>query len=276
VDRERAGLAEGRARLDLARKNQANNRALLEKSFISQNAYDSVINTVQVAEANLQSAEAQAAIAQRALNDASIRSPFAGVVQKRWVNVGDKVTSDMPVAQVVDLARMELEAPVPVSEIPFVRVGQEILFTVDGFPNRKFSGKVERVNPTTEAGSRSINVFVTLPNADASLKGGMFANGVLATGAGADVNVIPIPAILEEGGQSFVHVVKNGKIERRSVVIGARSVEKGVAIVKEGLEAGVPVVIVKADGIKAGATAIVKGASPPAAPAAPAVATKAS
>jgi len=132
------------------------------------------------------------------------------------------------------------------------------------------------VNPTTEAGSRSINVFVTLPNADASLKGGMFANGVLATGAGADVNVIPIPAILEEGGQSFVHVVKNGKIERRSVVIGARSVEKGVAIVKEGLEAGVPVVIVKADGIKAGATAIVKGASPPAAPAAPAVATKAS
>ena len=275
-DAQAAAVAESKAKLNLARKNQANNQALLEKSFLSQNAYDSVINTVQVAEANLQSAEAQAAIAQRALNDASIRSPFAGVVQKRWVNVGDKVTSDMPVAQVVDLARMELEAPVPVSEIPFVRVGQEILFTVDGFPNRKFSGKVERVNPTTEAGSRSINVFVTLPNADASLKGGMFANGVLATGAGADVNVIPIPAILEEGGQSFVHVVKNGKIERRSVVIGARSVEKGVAIVKEGLEAGVPVVIVKADGIKAGATAIVKGASPPAAPAAPAVATKAS
>jgi len=275
-DAQAAAVAESKAKLNLARKNQANNQALLEKSFISQNAYDSVINTVQVAEANLQSAEAQAAIAQRALNDASIRSPFAGVVQKRWVNVGDKVTSDMPVAQVVDLARMELEAPVPVSEIPFVRVGQEILFTVDGFPNRKFSGKVERVNPTTEAGSRSINVFVTLPNADASLKGGMFANGVLATGAGADVNVIPIPAILEEGGQSFVHVVKNGKIERRSVVIGARSVEKGVAIVKEGLEAGVPVVIVKADGIKAGATAIVNGASPPAAPAAPAVATKAS
>jgi membrane fusion protein (multidrug efflux system) len=275
-DAQAAAVAESKAKLNLARKNQANNQALLEKSFISQNAYDSVINTVQVAEANLQSAEAQAAIAQRALNDASIRSPFAGVVQKRWVNVGDKVTSDMPVAHVVDLGRMELEAPVPVGEIPFVRVGQEILFTVDGFPDRKFRGKVERVNPTTETGSRSINVFVTLPNADASLKGGMFANGVLATGAGADVNVIPIAAILEEGGQSFVHVVKNGKIERRSVVIGARSVEKGVAIVKEGLETGVPVVIVKADGIKAGATAIVKGASPLPTPAAPAVATKAS
>jgi multidrug resistance efflux pump len=47
-----------------------------------------------------------------------------------------------------------------VSEIPFVKVGQEIPFTVDGFPGRKFSGKVERVNPSAELGSRSISVFV--------------------------------------------------------------------------------------------------------------------
>ena len=269
-DAQAAAVAEARARLDLARKNQANNQALLEKSFISQNAYDGVINTVQVAEANLQSAQAQAAIARRALDDSSVRAPFGGIVAKRWVNVGDKVSGDMPVAHVVDLSRMELEAPIPVSEIPFVKVGQEILFTVDGFPARKFSGKVERVNPAAEAGSRSILVFVTLPNADASLKGGMFANGTLATGSGAEVDVIPLAAILEEGGQTFVHVVKNGKIERRSVVIGARNVERGLATVKEGLEARVPVVIVKADGIKAGAVAVVKGAdrAVPAAPAA--------
>ena len=258
-DAQAAAVAEAKARLDLARKNQANNKALLEKSFISQNAYDGVINTVQVAEANLQSAEAQAAIAQRALGDALIRAPFAGIVAKRWVNVGDKVSGDMPVAQVVDLARMELEAPVPVGEIPFVKVGQEIAFQVDGFPNRRFTGKVERVNPAAEAGSRSIAVFVTLANADGSLKGGMFANGTLATSTGAEVDVIPIPAVLEEGGQSFVHVVKNGRIERRSVILGAKNVERGVVPVREGLERGVSVVTVKAEGIKAGATAIVKG-----------------
>ncbi len=258
-DAQAAAVAEARARLDLARKNQANTKALLEKSFISQNAYDSVINTVQVAEANLQSAEAQATIARRALDDASVRAPFGGIVAKRWVNVGDKVTSDMPVAQVVDLARMELEAPIPVGEIPFVRVGQEIQFTVDGFSKRTFSGKVERVNPSVETGSRSILVFVTLPNSDGALKGGMFANGVLATTSGSEVDVIPLTAVLDEGGQSFVHVVRNGKIERRSVVVGARSVERGLVTVKEGLERGVPVITGKADGIKAGATAIVKG-----------------
>jgi RND family efflux transporter MFP subunit len=263
-DAQAAAVAEAKAKLDLARKNQANNKALLEKSFISQNAYDGMINNVQVAEANLQSAEAQAAIAQRALNDAQVRAPFAGIVAKRWVNVGDKVSGDMPVAQVVDLARMELEAPIPVGEIPFVNAGQEILFRVDGFAGRTFKGKVERVNPAVEAGSRSIMVFVTLPNGDGSLKGGMFANGTLATGSGSEVDVIPIAALLEEGGQSFVHVVKNGKVERRSVVVGAKNVERGVVTVHEGLERGVPVVIVKADGIKAGATATIKGAAPPA------------
>lgn len=266
LDAQLAAVAEARARLDLARKNQANNKALLEKSFISQNAYDSVANTVQVAEANLKSAEAQAAIAQRAVHDAEIRAPFAGIVSKRWVNQGDKVAADMPVAQVVDLSRMELEAPVPVSEIPFVKVGQEIAFEVDGFQGRRFAGKIERVNPAADAGSRSISVFATLPNADNALKGGMFANGTLATSSGVEVDVIPTTAIIEEGGQSFVYVVKDGKVERRSVVLGARNVEQGVTTVREGLERGVQVITVKAEGLKPGSKAVVKGAAAPAKP----------
>jgi RND family efflux transporter MFP subunit len=259
-DAQMAAVAEARARLDLARKNQANNKALLEKSFISQNAYDSVANSVQVAEANLKSAEAQAAIARRAVEDAEIRAPFAGIVSKRWVNQGDKVAADMPVAQLVDLSRMELEAPVPVSEIPFVKVGQEIAFEVDGFQGRRFAGRIERVNPAADAGSRSILVFATIPNADASLKGGMFANGTLATSSGVEVDVIPSSAVIEEGGQSFVYVVKDGKVERRSVVLGARNAELGVTTVREGLERGVPVITVKADGLKPGSRAVVKGA----------------
>lgn len=262
LDAQMAAVAEARARLDLARKNQANNKALLEKSFISQNAYDSVANSVQVAEANLKSAEAQAAIARRAVEDAEIRAPFAGIVAKRWVNQGDKVAADMPVAHVVDLSRMELEAPVPVSEIPFVKVGQEISFEVDGFQGRRFAGRIERVSPAADAGSRSIAVFATLPNPDGSLKGGMFANGTLATSSGVEVDVIPSAAVIEEGGQSFVYVVKDGKVERRSVVLGARNVERGVTAVREGLERGVPVITVKAEGLKPGSKAVVKGARP--------------
>lgn len=253
-----AAVLEARARLDLAKKNQANSRALLEKSFISRNAYDSSENAVQVAEANVRSAEAQAAITKKALADAQVRAPFAGIVAKRYVNVGDKLSPDMPVALVVDLSRMEMEAPIPVGEIPYVKVGQEIAFQVDGFNGRAFRGKVERVNPSAEAGSRSISVFVTLPNPEGALKGGMFASGTLATSAGADVDVIPASAVIEEGGQSFVHVVRNGKIERRTVILGAKSPERGVVVVREGLERGVPVITVKAEGLKPGAAAVLK------------------
>lgn len=257
-DAQMAAVAEAGARLDLARKNQANNKALLEKSFISQNAYDSVASSVQVAEANLKSVESQGAITRRAVEDAQVRAPFGGIVAKRWVNQGDKVSPDMPVAQVVDLSRMELEAQVPVSEIPFVKVGQEILFLVDGFQGRRFAGKIERVNPSAELGSRSISVFATLANADFALKGGMFANGTLSTAAGSEVDVIPATAVIQEGGQTFVFVVKDGKVERRSVVLGQKNVERGVVTVKEGLERGVQVITVKAEGLKPGSKAVVK------------------
>lgn len=257
LDAQQAAVAEARARLDFARKNQVNNRALLEKSFISQNAYDGAASSVQVAEANLQSAEAQAAIARRALEDAQVRAPFAGTVARRSVNQGDKVSVDMPVATLVDLARMELEAQVPVNEIPFVRAGQEIVFEVDGFAGRRFTGRIERVNPAAEPGSRSISVFATLPNADRSLKGGMFASGTLSTDLGAKVDVIPLAAVIEEGGQTFVYVVRNGKVERRTVVLGEKSVERGLVVVREGIERGVPVIAVKAQGLKPGSKAVV-------------------
>jgi multidrug efflux pump subunit AcrA (membrane-fusion protein) len=137
-----------------------------------------VINTVQVAEANLQSAEAQATIAQRALADAQVKAPFSGVIAKRWVNVGDKVTSDMPVAHVVDLGRMELEAQIPVGEIPFRARGPGDRLHGRRLPGAQIQRQGGARQSLGEAGSRSIMVFVTLPNADASLKGGMFANGI--------------------------------------------------------------------------------------------------
>ncbi|MBC7622808.1 MAG: efflux RND transporter periplasmic adaptor subunit [Aeromicrobium sp.] len=260
-DAQLASVAEMKARLELAGKNEANNRQLLQKNFISQNAFDAVSNSAEVARANLKSAEAQAAISQRALNDATIRAPFSGIIAKRMVNLGEKVSPDMPVIQVVDLSRMELEAGVPVSEIPGIKIGQEISFTVDGFAAQRFQGKVERINPSAEAGSRSISVFLSLANPDQALKGGMFATGKLAAQSRGAVNSIPLVALREEGGQSYVFVIEKAKIERKPVSIGARNVDLGLVEIRDGLDAGAQVVAVRMEGLKAGATAIVKTAS---------------
>ena len=257
LDAQQALVAEMKARLDLAGKNEANNRQLLAKNFISQNALDAVTSSAEVARANLKSAEAQAAISQRALNDAAIRAPFAGIVAKRMVNIGEKVSADTPVMQIVDLSRMEMETMLPVAEIPGIKIGQHIAFTVDGFADRQFNGKVERINPSAEAGSRSIAVFVAIPNADQSLKGGMFASGKLAAQSRGPVNTVPLVALREEGGQSFVFTIEQEKIARKPVTIGARSVELGLVEIREGLQDASQVVAVKMEGLKPGAKAIV-------------------
>jgi len=258
-DSQLAMMAESRAKLDLARKNEESNRQLLAKNFISQTAFDSVANSAQVSEANYKSMAAQAAITERALADAQIRAPFNGIVAKRVVNIGEKVTPDAPVIHIVDLNRMELEAPVPVSDIPSVKVGQEIAFKVDGFAERIFKGKVERINPAAEAGSRSISIFVTLANADGALKGGMFANGTLAAASRAAVNAVPIAAVINEGGQSFVFSVNNGKVERKPITPGSQSVELGLVEVRDGLAPGSQVIAVKTDGLKHGSMVVVRG-----------------
>ncbi len=257
-DAQMASVAEMKARLDLASKNEVNNLQLLQKNFISQNAFDAVSNSAEVARANLKSAEAQAAISQRALGDASIRAPFSGIVAKRMVNIGEKVSPDMSIMQIVDLSRMELEASVPVSEIPGIKIGQEISFSVDGFADRKFQGKVERINPSADAGSRSISVFLALPNPEQALKGGMFATGKLAAQSRSAVNAVPLVALREEGGQSYVFVIEKDKIERKSVTAGTRNIDMGMVEIREGLDIGAQVVAVKMDGLKPGAKAIVK------------------
>lgn len=266
LDTQHASLAEMKARLELAKKNEANSRQLLSKGFISQNAFDAIASNVEITAANLKSAEAQAAIAQRALADATIRAPFAGIVAKRLINVGEKLNPDSPVMHIVDLSRMELEAMVPVAEIPGVKIGQEIAFKVDGFNERAFKGQVERINPAAETGSRSIAVFVTLPNADAALKGGMFASGRLAALSRGAVSAIPLVALREEGGQNYVLIVKNDKIDRKPVTAGTRNVDMGLVEIRERLEPGTTVVAVKMEGLKPGAKAIIKNAASPDSP----------
>src|SRR5471032_296577 len=150
LQQQQAMLDEAQAKLSLANKNETNSGALLKQKYISQNAYDSTQNSVDLARANVKSAAAMVEIARIALNDGVIKAPISGVVSKRHVQAGEKLAPDMPVYSIVNLSELTLEAQVPASEIPRVKVGQEVKFKVDGFQGREFAGKVARINPATE------------------------------------------------------------------------------------------------------------------------------
>ncbi|ATQ75311.1 efflux transporter periplasmic adaptor subunit [Massilia violaceinigra] len=275
---QQAALDEATARLSMATKNNANSAALLAQKYISQNAYDTTENSVALARASVRAAQAQVELARIALNDTVIRAPLAGVVSKRHVQAGDKLSPDMPAFSIVNLQQLTLEAQVPASDIPRVKVGQEVRFRVDGYPSRTFPGKVARINPTTETGSRGMLVYISVDNADSALRGGMFAKGAITTQKSALRPLLPVAALRKdkEKGKEIdvVYVVESGKVVVRPVTLGLRNDDEGMVEVTDGLEHGARVITARLDAVKPGSQ--VKLSEPPAtasvtsAPAAPA------
>ena len=277
LDAQVAALEEAKARWSIADKNRETNMKLLKQNFISQNAYDTIHSTLEASAASVRSAEAQVRIARNAMQDAVIRAPISGILARKMVNAGEKVGIDSAMFTLVDLANMEIEAPAAASEIPSVKVGQIATFKVDGFGDRVFEGRVERINPITESGSRSITLYLSVANRDGALKGGMFAKGTLVLSKSEPSNVVPVAAIRDEAGQSFVFTLESGKVAKRTVTLGMREELAGLVEVKTGLDKGAQVISARMVGLKAGAAAVIKAptATPPA-PATPAVpATKA-
>ena len=256
LDAQAAQLEESKAKETLARKNRENNQQLLRQNFISQNAFDTTVSNYEAAAAATKSADAQMRMAEKAMQDAVVRAPFAAIVSRRMVSVGEKVTVDSQMFTVVDLAKMEIEAPAPAADIPGVKVGQLAHMRVDGFGDRVFEGRIERINPSADPGSRSITLYVSVPNRDGALRGGMFAKGQLILDKSPPTAVVPSGAVREEAGQSYVFTIEDGKVARRAVSIGLR--EEGLVEVKSGLEKGVPVVRARIGDLKPGVPAVLK------------------
>ena len=257
---QQAALDEANARLALATKNNLNSQALLKQNYISQNSYDTVQNTVALAQANVKAAKAQLDLARNAAADTVIRSPMAGIISKRHVQAGEKLSPDMPVFTIVDLRQLTLEAQVPASEIPRVKVGQEVQFKVDGYQGRTFNGKVARISPTAEMGSRSMLVYISVGNADHALSGGMFAKGAITTQKSAVMPIIPLAALRKDKDVDVVYKIENGKVVSQPVKLGLRNEDEGIAEVTEGLAGGASVVVGKLEGVKPGTKVRIAGA----------------
>jgi len=256
---DRIGALEAsRAQRALAEKTRAQNQLLLKQNFISQTAYDAAESNLSVTQGTLKSNEAQAQLARNALRDAVVAAPLTGTVAKRHVQPGEKVGFDAPLITIVDLEKMEMQAMVPANDIPELRLGMQVDVTIDGFGDRRFTGTIDRINPTTEAGTRAILVFIHIPNPDAALRGGMFGTGKVTLAAGAPVPTLPAIAVRTEAGQSFVWTIESGKLGRRIVTVGRRDDAAGRVEIKTALPADAPVLAAPFDNLKAGAPALVR------------------
>jgi RND family efflux transporter MFP subunit len=260
IDRQGA-LESVRAQLALAEKTRAMNLRLLSDKFISQNAFDGTESTYSVARGSLKSAEAQVQVARNALADADVVAPLRGIVAKRHVQTGEKVAVESPIVTIVDLSDLEVQAMVPALDVPELAVGMPVELTVDGFGERRFNGRVDRINPSTEPGTRAIVVYVALPNPDAALRSGMFATGRIALAASAPLPTLPAVAVRTEAGQSYVWTIEQGKLAKRIVSTGRRDETSGRVEIRTALSAQMPVLAARFDNLKDGAPALVRAPS---------------
>ena len=236
-------LTVGKAQLDLARKNLRANQSLLERNFISQTAFDNIQSNFHISEATLVSLQAQVEQARKALGHTVIRSPIAGVVAERIAQPGLAVAVNTKLFTVHDLSLMNIEALVPARDIPAVQVGQEARLLIEGFGERVFIGKVDRINPSTEQGSRSIMVHLLIPNTDGQLKGGMFAQGTLGVSSIVSATVVPQAAVREQGGRASVFRIEAGALVEQPVETGMRDAATGTIEIRSGLSSGARVVV---------------------------------
>jgi RND family efflux transporter MFP subunit len=247
-------LVAARGQLDIASKARDNNRVLVERGFISKNAYDTASSQYDIARANVDSARGALEVARKALADTVIRAPIAGLVASRSVQPGEKIAADNRLLDVVDLSRMEMEVAVPTSDILGIAPGQEVTVRIEGLA-QPLPAKVVRINPAAQAGSRSIMAYLEIDNPQNLLRAGMFGEARLTLSRKAGVLAVPQSALQGNGDQATVYAIENGRLSRKPVRPGMIGSEDDATLVEivEGLAPGARIVRSNLGNLPAGA-----------------------
>jgi membrane fusion protein (multidrug efflux system) len=204
---------------------------------------------LKAAEQTLNSAKARMAAAQSRLRatgslvrDTRVLAPTSGVISRRLVENGEHVARGAGLFTLVRSDVLELAAAVPARQANVVTIGQTVHFSADG---RRFEGKVARVSPTVDPATRTVSVFVQIPNTTGALKGGTFASGRVVSRVVSGALVVPSSAIKQsaDGGRPYVYRVAGKQIDIAPVQLGVVDENLGTAEVLEGLAEGDRVVV---------------------------------
>lgn len=214
-----------KAQVDIAKRNFDNNQALVSKGFISSTALESSAATLAAAQASFSAAQAGADVALKALDDTVLRAPIAGVVSQRLVQPGERVAVDARVVEIVDLARLEVEASLSASDSFLVKVGQAARLTVEG-SDKPVMARLVRINPSAVAGSRAILIYLAI-DSSTGLRQGFFAQGTLQTDVLRTL-AVPLGAVRSDKPVPYVQLLIQGKVVHQEVRLGQRGEIDGV------------------------------------------------
>jgi RND family efflux transporter MFP subunit len=289
IDERRAMLESARAQAEQAERTHANNQRLADQQFISAAALDSSRAALQTAQAQVAAAQAALGTMHAVRRETTLVAPIAGIVAKRQAVPGEKLAIEQPVLTIVDLSRLELAGSVGTHEVGALAPGLPVQLQVEGV-DAPVAGRLLRIAPAAEAGTRAIGVTVGVDNADEKLRAGQYALARVTLPDPAPRLTVPVGAVVNSAGQDYVWVLDaapaggtaigggaaagaSGVLARRAVTTGRRDGRRVELL--DGLRDDATVLALRFDGLREGQKAAVVAARA-ASSAAPLLATSAS
>lgn len=187
---------------------------------------------------------------------APVESPISGVVGRIYVDIGTNVSAQTPVALVVNMDTVKINLDIPERYLPAISLNQEARIKVDAYPDDEFTGRITKISPVVDVGTRSSPVEITLDNPGHRLKSGMFAKVAVAIQEHKDVTAILKEAVIGKEPDTYVYVVKDKRASLQKITLGLR--EDPYYEVKDGLKQGDSVVVVGQQRLREGAEVIIE------------------
>lgn len=254
---ERAAAVESaRAQLVQADRQHQANVGLSAQKFISETAQEASKSALDAARAQLQSAQAQLATARLGLRETTLVAPIRGLVSKRQALPGEKLSVEQPVVTIVDLSRLELAGSVGTHEVSRLSAGMPVQVRIEG-SSEPVDGRLARIAPAAEPGTRSIGVTVALDNPRETLRAGQYALARVVLADAAPRLTLPLGAVGSTSGQDHVWVIEKGALMRRSITTGRRDDARGRIEVLNGLAPEAVVLAARFDNLREGDKAAV-------------------
>ena len=257
-----ADRASARTDLATAQWNLDQSAELFKAGAIAERDYKVSQQAVEAARARVAATEAKLRTTSIASRDTRVVAPTSGTIGTRSVEPGERVSRGTSMLTIVRNQVLELAAAVPARQANAVRVGQTVHFVADG---RSFEGRVARVSPTIDPTSRSITVYVDVPNENGQLKGGTFASGRVVSRTLNGVLTVPTAALRQsqEGGHPFAYRLDSRTVNVAPLEVGVVDERLGKAEVVSGLSLGDRVIVGNVGTLGRGMQAVIIGEERP-------------
>lgn len=170
-----------------------------------------------------------------------VDSPLTGIIGTVFVDKGDSVSPQTPVAFVVNLDNVRVSLDVPEKYLPAMTLDQSAAISVDACPDQVFTGKVSKISPVVDLQTRTAPIEIFIPNPGHKLTPGMFARVKLVLEEKKKVMLIPKEAVMGTAPDTVVYIVNEKNARQRKVKTGIR--DGGEIEITEGLAPGEMIVI---------------------------------